>query len=737
MGSPVRSQRRLAVALSATLLVGLLLKTVSLADAPRVLPTGKLPSDKRLGKAKNLNGYFPFTPSESPQQWASRAEQVRRQVLIGNGLWPMPTKTPVNAVVHGKIDRQDYTVERVYLESFPGHFVTGSLYRPKGKSGRLPCVLCPHGHWPDGRFFDHGPEKIKQEIAAGAEKFESGRYPLQARCVQLARMGCIVFHYDMLGYADSVQLEHRPGSRESMNAPENWGFFSPQAELRLQSMMGLQTYNSIRALDWLCELPDVDPAHIGVTGASGGGTQTFILCAVDPRPTVQFPAVMVSTAMQGGCTCENCNYLRVESGNIELAALFAPKPLAMSAANDWTKEIATKGLPELKQHYAMMGAPQNVMAQYFDFPHNYNYVSRALMYGWFNRHLKLGQAEPVVERDFDPLSRDELTVWDESHPKPPSGDDYERSLLAVMNADSHRQLAALTPTNAEKLEEFRDIVGGAFDTMIGRRLPPAGAVKHEHTAMHDRGDYVEFLGLLRNVSAGEELPSVVLHPKKWNKQVVVWVTDEGKQDLYDTSGALRPAITALLSQGTSVIAADLLHQGEFLADGKPLEQTTLVRSGRDAWAAYAGYTFGYNRALLAQRVHDILAMISYAKHHPLKPERIHLAGFGKAGVLAAAAAVQAMEAIDRLAIDTGGFRFENLTEIDDPHFLPGAVKYGDLPALLALAAPHRLWLAGERGQTPEIVAAAYRAADAPTDGIIHYDGSTDEKQESAAAWLTK
>ena len=96
--------------------------------------------------------------------------------------------------------------------------------------------------------------------------------------------------------------------------------------------MGLQTWNSIRALDFLLGLPDVDPSAIGVTGASGGGTQTFILGAVDDRPAVAFPAVMVSTAMQGGCVCENCSYLRVGTGNIELAGLFAPKPLAHDRA---------------------------------------------------------------------------------------------------------------------------------------------------------------------------------------------------------------------------------------------------------------------------------------------------------------------------------------------------------------------------------------------------------------------
>src|SRR5213593_1157340 len=130
------------------------------------------------------------------------------------------------------------------------------------------------------------------------------RYPLQARCVHLARMGCVVFHYVMVGVADSTKIAHRTG------------FTDAEAELRLQSFMGLQTWNSIRALDFLTSLPDVDAKRIGVNGASGGGTQTFILCAIDDRPAAAFPAVMVSTAMQGGCVCENCSYLRQDTGNI-------------------------------------------------------------------------------------------------------------------------------------------------------------------------------------------------------------------------------------------------------------------------------------------------------------------------------------------------------------------------------------------------------------------------------------
>ena len=160
-----------------------------------------------MEELKDLDGYFPFEPSPTPEAWAHRAEQVRRQILVATGLWPMPTPTPAKAVVHGLVDRGDYTVEKVYFQSFPGHYVTGNLYRPKGKAVRHPAVLCPHGHWPQGRFTDCGPEEVRNQIVRGEERFEAGgRSPLQARCVQLARMGAVVFHYDMLGYADSVQI---------------------------------------------------------------------------------------------------------------------------------------------------------------------------------------------------------------------------------------------------------------------------------------------------------------------------------------------------------------------------------------------------------------------------------------------------------------------------------------------------------------------------------------------------
>lgn len=729
------------------------------AQSPRVLPPGEKPDDVRLGDLKNLNGYFPFAPPKTAELWQARSGFLRLQLNVACGLHPMPGKTPANAVVHGLVDRGEYTVERVYLQSFPGHFVTGSLYRPKGKSGILPGVLCPHGHWADGRFYEAPEAEFKKQLEVGAEKFDpSGRYPLQARCVQLARMGCVVFHYDMVGYADSRQLAHRPGLREAMNTAENWGYFSPQAELRLQNMMGLQTYNSIRALDWFETLPDVDPQRIAVTGASGGGTQTFILCAVDKRPAVAFPAVMVSTAMQGGCTCENACYLRVTEGNIGIAGLIAPRPLGMTAADDWTVEIATKGLPELKALYALLGHPDRVEATPLtQFPHNYNYPSRAAMYRWLNQHLKLGLSEDqLTERDFDPLTREQLTVWDGDHPQPEGGDDYERGLLKWITSDWEKQIGSAVDTVGQAGGPFEQIVGGGVAAMFGRGVVRWKAPDSEEErpiylcadfqsgndvatlAQKDtrRDSYVESTLLIASESLSEQVPAILLRPDQWNRQVAVWVSPHGKVGAYDAEGKPIASVRKLLNAGVAVLAIDLFGQGEFTDDGNPIENARINESGRGEWAKYAGYTFGYNYPVFTKRVHDILTAVAWCHTDAIAAQRVHLVGLAGAGRWVAAARALCYRTVDRAVVDTGGFRFASIDRFDHPDFLPGGAKYLDLPGMLALNARDPLWLAGEGEQAPAIVAAAYEAAK-NSQKLIVFDGKQEEQSAAAVDWLLR
>ncbi len=676
------------------------------AAGPRVLTGGTLPADSRLMPLKDLDGYFPFQPPTSVEVWNQRAEQVRRRIRVSQGIWPEPTRTPLNTVIHGRVERDGYSVEKVYFESRPGLFVTGNLYRPKNAKGKVPAVLFAHGHWTDARLSEATDSELRRELAEGEERFEEGgRSRFQSLCVQLARMGCVVWQWDMLGNSDSQQISMGLAhgfarQRPEMNTVEDWGLFSPQAEGHLQSVMGLQTWNAVRSVDFLLTLPEVDPARIAVTGASGGGTQSMLLAAIDPRVALSFPAVMVSTSMQGGCTCENASLLRVGTGNVEFAALFAPKPQGMTSANDWTREMATKGFPELQRLYELLGAKDKVLLKRGEhFPHNYNAVSRSAFYTWLNRHFDLGQQEPVIEQDYRRLSRAELSVWDAQHPAPAAADPaFEKRLLRDWHLDDQKQLteAATDPV------KFREVFGGAWDIVLNGSIQDVADVRWDLRHKEERATWIEMSGLLKQDGGGRELPAVFCHPKEWNGRTTLWLSGEGKSGLFATDGSLRAEVKRLVDGGTSVVGVDLLYQGEFLPEGQPLTVTPKVRNPREAWA----YTFGYNPSVFAGRVADALAVLRFIRDHEKKSARLDLVGVDGAGPVAAAVRAQARGAVGRAAIDLGGFRFARVLDLRNPDFTPGAAKYGDVAGLLALGAPGETLVLGEVA-LPELATRIY------------------------------
>ncbi|MGF1580930.1 MAG: alpha/beta hydrolase family protein [Gemmataceae bacterium] len=635
----------------------------------------ELPPDPRLGKAKTYNSYFPFTPPKTLKGWKARRKQLKDRLKVALGLWPMPKKTPLNPVIHGKIQRDGYTIEKVYFESYPGFYVTGNLYRPTNiqDKQKVPGVLCPHGHWSNGRFYENSDTNAEALVKKGAEKTLVGaKYPLQARCAMLARMGCVVFHFDMVGYADSQQIEHTEG------------FLDSEAELQLQSFMGLQTWNSIRSLDFLVGLPEVDAKRIGVTGASGGGTQTFILCAVDERPAVAFPAVMVSTGMQGGCICENCSYLRVDTGNIELAALFAPKPLAMTGADDWTKEIETKGYPQLQKIYALYGKKDNVLAKAFvQFKHNYNQVSREVMYNWFNKHLNLGQKSPVVEKLFVPVPPKQLSVFDDEHPRPMNAKNAAQ-LRDYLTQQSKKQLGTLYPKNKRTVHRFTKVIRTVLETMVQDTLPRNADFRVVEKKVKEGEKTLELRGYLHRKGAKGVFPIYIVRAQEFKTKPVVWIHPRGASSL-KKDGKWIPAVKKILEKGGAVVAPDVFLTGQY--DGVKYPSVN---------KEYAGYTWGYNRTVLANRVHDILSAIGFVLNKK-GVEKVDLVGFDEAGPWVVLARALCGDKVDVTVADMNQFRFENIGSLRDEMMLPGVLKYGGMPTFTALCAPHKLYLHDAKG----------------------------------------
>ena len=237
-------------------------------------------------------------------------------------------------------------------------------------------------------------------------------------------------------------------------------------------------------------------------------------------------------------------------------------------------------------------------------------------------------------------------------------------------------------------------------------------------------------GLLRNTTHGEALPAVFLHPHDWNGTTVLWVHGRGKAGLYSGPGAPAPAVRRLVASGVSVMGADLLFQGEFLKPGQTRESTRRVSNQRE----FAGYTFGYNDALPARRVQDVRTALRFVRTDDRKSAKVVLVGTDGMGPVAGLAAALAGDWVDAAALDTGGFRFAGVRDLHSPEFLPGGARYGDLPGLLALAAPRPLFLAGEGLEVPAVLADQYGKHGAGSRLLLHA-GAGEGVDLALATWL--
>ena len=563
------------------------------AQAPAPIPE----TDARNTEIPNTDTHFTARTYRTLSEWQARRAHLRKQILSAAGLLPMPPRNPLHPQIFGRIENKTYSIEKVLLETLPGYYLGGNLYRPlqAAPDGGFPGIVSPHGHWDYGRL----------EHSAVAS--------VPARCINLAQQGYVVFCYDMVGYNDTVQTPH--------------DFGGPVEQLWDFSPLSLLLWNAIRAVDFLESLPGVDAARIGATGASGGATQTFLLAAVDDRIQFSAPVNMISAIMQGGGLCENAPGLRLDTFNVEIAAMMAPRPMIMvSATGDWTKNNLTEEFPAVRAIYELFGQAANVEAMHQDAPHNYNQVAREAVYRFFGKHV-LGETD-----------------------------------------------AAKFKENGIRVEKLQDMLALHNRTLPGNALDYAGLfaewVRTAQTQVRETTDRNQLREMLE-FALGAEWPERVVGQAKGERIVFgrpgrgdrvggFWSSGEGRKLLFihpDGAEAARHSaeFAALVRTGRPIYTIDAFQTGAAIAP-----------RDRDARMFLT-----FNRSDDANRVQDILTVLRW-----LDVPGVELVGVGRAAIWCQFAAALSRQKVV-LNADVSNFTGSD-QEYVDRFFVPGIQRAGGL-----------------------------------------------------------
>ena len=330
----------------------------------------------------------------SLDDWKSRRAEYRRQLQEMLGLWPMPERTDLKPVVTGKIDHDDFTVEKIYFQASPQLYVTADLYLPKNLTAPAPTILYECGH---ARAVTNGVSLGNKVIYQ-----QDGEW--------FARNGYVCLVLDTV-LAGEIQGIHT-GTRDH----GLWWWNS-----RGYTPAGVEAWFGIRALDYLCTRPEVDTNRFGITGHSGGGAYSWTVTALDDRIKVAAPLAGMADIQShifDGVIDSHCDcnfFINIYRWDFpQIAALAAPRPLLIGGTDrdqlfhlDSTMRIYEK----VRGIYQLYGTTTNLALTIASGPHMETPELQLAVLRWFNRFLK--HEEPPVEmaaKSFIP--REQLKVFD-------------------------------------------------------------------------------------------------------------------------------------------------------------------------------------------------------------------------------------------------------------------------------------------------------------------------------------
>ena len=615
------------------------------------------------------------------QAWWKRREYLEQVVLKSLGLDPLPERTPLNARIVARHDMGDYTIENVIFYSRPNFPVTANLYRPKITSpGKHPAVLCPIGH-----VLDQG------------KSYKDG----QIRCIKLAKLGFTVMIYDAIGHGERCV---------SGNSHHEGGFaLLPSG----QTILGFMIWDSMRGIDFLQGLPEVDPELIGVTGNSGGGLNTLFTTALDDR---------VQCGVLAGYVYQSSNWIKYSGPNgtccfvpglyremdwFEIAALAAPRAMMMLQGDeDYIFQIsgARKAGRSTEALYDLLGYSDRArFVELEGLPHGYGRPFREAMYGWMLYHLMgKGDSYPLPEGDIQPLEPDDPRLICDKDGSVMAGASTVVEIACELGKKAVAELPAEGPT------ANRD----ALRCLVSELAAPPEPESHYMMPMvfdrlkvkNGRLEKVFFLS-----EVGQHLPGLLWLPEHAGStpyRTVIMVDDRGKASVAE-SGLVEP----LLKNGYAVLSVDLRGRGETL--GK-------IGNKRDNNFNFVTLSVMWGRPVAGRRAYDLKRTVDFvAGREDLSLEGLTVIGLGDE-VPAALIAAADDSRISRLAcagyltsfvsqirahkvssrkdllkvwnamamqwgrLDAGDYR------VDLGDVVPGVLLTADLPDIASLIAPRKL-----------------------------------------------
>ena len=613
-----------------------------MSNVSRILSEEAHWMDRRLTNIYHNQFAYSANPPKDLVEWRERRDFTRRQVSLAAGLDPMPEKTPIEPKIWGHTKHEGTVIAKVRFESMPGLICTGNLYMPERVRDQAPGILCPHGHWQTGRI----------------HKSETGYIPM--RCMMLARLGFIVFSYDMLGYNDNNEIIHR------------WPVeLLREAALSGTTPFGLQTWNSLRALDFLCALPDVDERRIGCTGASGGASQTWTVSLLDERVKVIAPVCMLSSHYQGGCICEEGPLLRLnEVTSFDILSACAPRPLLLPAVTqDWTNLNPVYEVPALRKVYELFGAGDALHSFQLDAPHNYNHDTRERVYPWFT-HWLLNQSlrETVIEDD---IQMPPISVLLHNEPVTPptlqSTQEHIQKISAHLCKNALPDIGTIANPaafRAERVNLVGEIVNNdqnLKDVVIRVTFP-----QWEMNEATVKGC------LISRRDVGDVIPAVTVVPNapQPDKPACLLLSGIGKNE-YLSGGNSSTILDKLVSNGCFCLLPDLMGSGE-----------TASMPSKSFRNENETLFFAFNPSLFSMRVQDILTCLKLLSE--LGHKDISLIATGDA-VKPALAALAICKEVHSAVLDMEGQNDDDTAWLSLLEYQPMIKKIGGMKGLAALA----------------------------------------------------